>query len=179
MSFLFYLGPSLSYKCLKLYGATWDTFPVWYAHTGCSTIMYHIWILNEIFCFWSVMCFLAACSTECFAILADTLRVTFCYGSSEKRLVNQSRPILSENEIDYFDTTTIKEALCNSQCSNTQNNVANYRETTGIGHVTVKNQNKGNCVCEKEPSLQVKGSKSCRLHRLPDTQEFWRQHNND
>ena len=91
--------------------------------------MYHIWILNEIFCFWSVMCFLAACSTECFAILADTLRVTFCYGSSEKRLVNQSRPILFENEIDYFDTTTIKEALCNSQCSNTQNNVANYRET--------------------------------------------------
>ena len=47
------------------------------------------------------MWFLAAYHPEFFAILADTLEVTLCYSSSENRLVNQSRPILSENEIGY------------------------------------------------------------------------------
>ena len=80
------------------------------------------------------MWFLAAYHTEFFAILADTLEVTLCYSSSENRLVNQSRPILSENEIGYFNTTQIKEALCNSQCSDTQNNFPNYRETNWSGN---------------------------------------------
>ena len=66
------------------------------------SIMYHIWILHKIFCFWSVVWFLASCSTECFVFLSDTLQATLCYGSSENRLVNQSRTILSGNEISYF-----------------------------------------------------------------------------
>ena len=90
------------------------------------------------------MWFLAAYHTEFFAILADTLEVTLCYSSSENRLVNQSRPILSENEIGYFNTTKIKEALCNSQCSDTQNNFPNYRETNWSGNS--QESEKGKCV---------------------------------
>ena len=114
--------------------------------------MYRIWILNKVLCVWSVMWFLAAYHPEFFAILADTLEVTLCYSSSENRLVNQSRPILSENEIGYFNTTKIKEALCNSQCSDTHNNFPNYRETNWSGNSQDSRIRKGQ-MCAKNNHL--------------------------
>ena len=80
--------------------------------TGCPKLgMYHIWILNKILCFWSIIWFSAACYTELFAILAGTLQVTLCYGSSEKASKPKSSNFVWKRNRLFWHNENYRNAL--------------------------------------------------------------------